>query len=90
MTSAAVLTRQLINENITPQEERAWLTWLAEHPEDTAAIQEFTKSQKRLSDEARQLMEQGVDPASEAMQSVLRRQNGGSAKYARNMLSVMP
>jgi len=81
MTNAAVLTRQLINENITPEEERAWLTWLAEHPEDTVAIQEFTKSQKTLSDEARQLMEQGVDPGSEAMQAVLRRQNDLLVQY---------
>jgi hypothetical protein len=72
MTSAAILTRQLINENITPEEERAWLTWLAEHPADTAAIQEFTKNQKTLSDEARQLMERGVDPGAQAMQDVLR------------------
>jgi MerR family transcriptional regulator, thiopeptide resistance regulator len=75
MTNAAVLTRQLINENITPEEERAWLTWLAEHPEDTVAIQEFTKNQKALSEEARQLMEQGVAPASDKMQDLLRRQN---------------
>ena len=81
MTSAAVLTRQLINENITPEEERAWLTWLAEHPEDAAAIQEFTKKQKTLSEEARQLMEQGVDPASQAMQDILRRQNELIVQY---------
>jgi DNA-binding transcriptional MerR regulator len=81
MTSAAVLTRQLINENITPEEERAWLTWLAEHPGDTAAIQEFTKHQKTLSEEARQLMEQGVDPGSQAMQDVLRRQNELLVQY---------
>lgn len=81
MTSAAVLTRQLINENITPEEERAWLTWLAEHPADAAAIQEFSKNQRALSDEARQLMEQGVDPASPTMQDILRRQNELLAQY---------
>jgi DNA-binding transcriptional MerR regulator len=81
MTSAAVLTRQLINESVTPEEERAWLTWWAEHPEDTVAIQEFTKSQKILSEEARQLMEQAVDPASAAMQDVLRRQNELLMRY---------
>lgn len=81
MTRPAILTRQLINENITPEEERAWLTWLAEHPEDTAAIREFTKNQKSLSDEARQLMEQGVDPASPAMQDLLRRQNTLLVQY---------
>lgn len=75
MKNAAVLTRQLINENITPDEERAWITWFAEHPEDAAAVQEYTQQQEMLSNEVRLLMEQGVDPASEAMQSILRRQN---------------
>ena len=81
MKSAATLTRQLINENITPEEERAWLTWLAEHPEEMASIQEYSKKQEVLTTEARQLMEQGVEPSSEAMQAILRRQNELLARY---------
>jgi DNA-binding transcriptional MerR regulator len=81
MDNAATLTRQLINENITPEEERAWLTWLAEHPEDTAAIQEYTKKSQLLTDEALQLMGRGVDPASQAMQALLQRQNELLGQY---------
>jgi DNA-binding transcriptional MerR regulator len=81
MTSAASLTRQLINENITAEEERAWLTWWGEHPEEVAEALGFNKEQEGLSAEVRQLMEQGVDPASDAVQDVLRRHNASLEKY---------
>jgi MerR family transcriptional regulator, thiopeptide resistance regulator len=81
MESNASLTRQLINENTTPEEERAWITWCAEHPEDVLAIQGFAKDNQALSAQALQLMEQGVDPASHAMQALLRQQNELVMKY---------
>ena len=34
MENAAAVMRRLINERITPEEERAWVTWWAQHPED--------------------------------------------------------
>jgi DNA-binding transcriptional MerR regulator len=81
MESNASLTRQLINENTTPEEERAWITWCAQHPEDVKAIQGFAKDNQALSARAMQLMEQGVDPASHAMQELLRQQNELVMKY---------
>lgn len=81
MTSAASLTRQLINENTTAEEERAWHTWWAEHPDEVADALAFNKEQEGLTAEVKHLMEQDVDPASDAMQDVLRRHNASLAKY---------
>jgi hypothetical protein len=44
--------RELINEHITPEEERVWMTWWAERPEDTAEMQAFIKEQELLMTEA--------------------------------------
>jgi DNA-binding transcriptional MerR regulator len=81
MTSAVSLTRQLINENTTAEEERAWHTWCAEHPDEVAEMQAFAKDQEGLSAEVKQLIEYAVDPSSEAMQDLLRRHNVLLAQY---------
>jgi hypothetical protein len=75
MKDAAVLTRELINEMITPEEERAWMTWWAEHPQDKAQLDIFVREQSALMDEAAQLLERGEDPGSPATQELVRRHN---------------
>lgn len=81
MRQAAVLTRELINEIVTPEEERAWVTWWIQHPEDTTAAQEFGKAQELISAETQKLIDAGADPGSEAVQELLRRHNEILARY---------
>jgi hypothetical protein len=73
MTSPEVLTRKLINEWTTPEEERAWATWWAEHPQDAAEAREFIQERKALMEEARQLLQQAAEPGSPAAQALLSR-----------------
>lgn len=81
MKSPTSLTRALINEHTTPEEERAWTTWWAEHPEDAADARGFIEERKALMDEVRQLMQQGAAPDSPAAQALLIRHNELVAKY---------
>ena len=71
MKSPEVLTRTLINEHTTPEEERAWMTWWAEHPEDTTKSRGYIEERKALMEQARQLMQQGAEPGSAAAQALL-------------------
>jgi DNA-binding transcriptional MerR regulator len=70
MKSPEVLTRALINEHTTPEEERAWTTWWVEHPEDTAQSRGYVEERKALMEEARQLLQQGAEPGSPAAQAL--------------------
>jgi MerR family transcriptional regulator, thiopeptide resistance regulator len=81
MSSAAAITRQLINENITPEEERAWATWWAEHPEHSRYQGAFVTEQKALMQEMLQLDAQGESPASPAVQALLLRHQALLDKY---------
>lgn len=80
MNSPALL-RELINEHITPEEERVWMTWWAEHPEDTAEMQAFIKEQELLMTEAKRLLDQGEQPGSPAAQELLKRHNTLMSQY---------
>ncbi len=71
MKSAAVLTRELINEMITPEEQQAWYTWWREHPEENAAREAFTKEQEPLMAQARRLFKEGAEPGSPEIQAVV-------------------
>lgn len=73
MKSPNVLTRELINESVTPDEERAWNAWWTEHPEDMAAAQAYMREQDVLTQEAWQLMDAGATPTSAETQDVIRR-----------------
>jgi DNA-binding transcriptional MerR regulator len=71
MKDAAIVTRELINEMITPEEERAWITWWAQHPEDKAQLDGYMREQQDVTAQGRRLMENGEDPGSPAAQAVL-------------------
>jgi MerR family transcriptional regulator, thiopeptide resistance regulator len=73
--NSTALVRDLINKNISPEEERVWMTWWAQHPEDLAEMQAFTREQEVVMTEARRLLAQGEDPGSPAVQALLRRHN---------------
>jgi DNA-binding transcriptional MerR regulator len=79
--NSTALVRELINESITPEEERVWMTWWAEHPEDTAEMQAFTKEQQALMTEVKRLLEQGESPGSPAAQALLQRHNELMSQY---------
>ncbi len=64
MQNAASIMRDLINELITPDEERAWITWWTKHPADAKATKEFAEEQNALFARTRDLADQGVDPTS--------------------------
>lgn len=73
MNDAAALTRRLINEMVTPEEERAWHNWWAEHPEDKSQFDAFICDQQALTRQARQLFEAGADPGSPEVQALVKR-----------------
>jgi DNA-binding transcriptional MerR regulator len=79
--NSTALVRKLINENITPEEERVWMTWWAQHPEDLAEMQAFTREQEVVMTEAKRLLAQGEDPGSPATQALLRRHNELMVQY---------
>jgi DNA-binding transcriptional MerR regulator len=81
MHDAAALTRKLINEMVTPEEERAWTNWWAEHPEDKHQLDAFIRDQQELTQEARQLLEAGADPASPPVQALVKRHNEILLRY---------
>jgi DNA-binding transcriptional MerR regulator len=63
MKTSTALMRELINEHITPEEERIWMTWWAEHPDDMAESQAFIKDQDVVMAEAQQLPRCGSSQA---------------------------
>jgi DNA-binding transcriptional MerR regulator len=71
MKDAAAVTRELINQTITPEEERAWITWWAEHPEDKTQLDRYMHEQQAVTAQARRLLENGEAPGSPAAQAVL-------------------
>ena len=81
MHDAAGLTRKLINEMVTPEEERAWTNWWVEHPEDKHQLDAFIRDQQHLTQETRQLFGAGADPASPAVQALVKRQNEMLLRY---------
>lgn len=79
--AAAALTRRLINEMLTPEEERAWSNWWAEHPDDKSQLDAFIRDQQELTQQCRQLFEAGADPASLAVQAIVKRHNELLLRY---------
>lgn len=64
MQIATSIMRDLINELITPDEEREWITWWTKHPADATATKAFIEEQNALFSQVKGLADQGVDPAS--------------------------
>jgi MerR family transcriptional regulator, thiopeptide resistance regulator len=71
MQNATSLMRDIINEIITPEEERAWITWWTKHPKDATAAKAFNEEQTVLFLEVQALTDRGVHPASPAAQSLI-------------------
>lgn len=64
--------RALINEKLTPQEERAHMTWLSSRPsEELKALQEFGPAMQAALRSLRALQEKKVDPAAPEAQALI-------------------
>lgn len=73
MENAATVMRELINERITPDEERAWVTWWAQHPDDAAEETALRDEARALLKDVQALAESGADPASSEAQRLVDR-----------------
>jgi hypothetical protein len=77
------LTRELVNELLTPEEYRDWLTWLAQRPRKRRT---YDASRIHASQEVavafRGLMERGVDPAAPAAQKLVRQSNRNWLRFS--------
>jgi|ERR1700679_95637 DNA-binding transcriptional MerR regulator len=71
MQNATSLMRDIINEIITPEEERAWITWWTKHPKDATATKAFDEEQTSLFLQVQALADRGVHPASPEAQSLI-------------------
>jgi hypothetical protein len=65
--NVAAVMRELINERITPEEERAWVTWWAQHSDDAAKEKALREDALSLLKEVQVLAENGADPASQRL-----------------------
>lgn len=69
MTTRLETTREVINESISPDEERAWMTWWAKRPrEDIEVMQQYAAAQRALLEQFAALQAAGASPASPEVQ----------------------
>jgi DNA-binding transcriptional MerR regulator len=74
MTDMQAITRELINQHITPEQEREWLTyWARRKPEEIAASQEQRAAFRAISEEFRELMRSGLPASSPEAQRLVER-----------------
>ncbi|HET9389505.1 MAG TPA: MerR family transcriptional regulator [Steroidobacteraceae bacterium] len=72
MGNQQALTRELINEQITPHEERAYTTWVAARaPDEIKAMQEYGAAVSPLFRALQALREAQVDPAAAEAQELI-------------------
>jgi DNA-binding transcriptional MerR regulator len=68
------IVRELINQHITPEQEREWLTyWAKAHPKDVFDGDEQTAGYRVITQEYLALMKRGETPDSVAVQEVVER-----------------
>jgi DNA-binding transcriptional MerR regulator len=74
--------RDLINEMVAPDEERAWLTYLARRPkEEGQRSRELLEAQIALMRDVRVLMERGAAPGDAAVQKLVDQSNRNWLHY---------
>jgi DNA-binding transcriptional MerR regulator len=76
MSNVLQVTRTLINEALTPEEERAWSTYYATlSPEETALHREHFETSRTITQELLRLMNAGAEPASGEVLALVERSN---------------
>jgi len=74
MTNMQAAIRELINRHVTPEQEREWLTYLAERGTAAAMVgEEHQAMYRQHAEEYHALMKRGDAPDSEAVQAVTER-----------------
>jgi DNA-binding transcriptional MerR regulator len=81
MSNQHTITRELINEQITPDEERAYMTWMAARPADVKAMQEYGAAMRVLFRSLQDLRERKVDPADPEAQALIVQWNQLAVRY---------
>jgi DNA-binding transcriptional MerR regulator len=76
------IVRGLINEKLTPEEERAYHTWIASRsPEELKAVQESHPVLKAMRRSLQDLQEKQVDPAAPEVQALIVQLKEVSGRY---------
>jgi DNA-binding transcriptional MerR regulator len=76
MTNVPQITRTLLNEMLTPEEERAWSTYYANlPPEEMAGHREHSEGSRAFTQELLRLMNAAADPGSAEVQVLIERSN---------------
>lgn len=75
MTNLQAITRELINQHITPEQERDWLTYWAQRPADAAVGQALTTAARPMMEGFLRLMRAGAAPESAEVQELVLRTN---------------
>lgn len=76
MPNLQEITRALINEALTPEEERAWATHYASlSPQEIADNKDHFEASRVITQELATLMQAGADPASAEVQALIERSN---------------
>jgi DNA-binding transcriptional MerR regulator len=74
MTNLQAVMREMINQHITPEQEREWLTyWAQRGPGETSIGEQERASFRQIAQEYYELMKRGATPDSEAVQEVTER-----------------
>lgn len=74
MSNMQAVMRELINQHITPEQEREWLTyWAQRGPGEALASQEHQATYKQIATEYYALMKRGAAPDSDEVQDVTQR-----------------
>lgn len=75
MTNLQAITRELINQHITPEQERDWYTYWAQRPDDAAKGQELATAARPMMEGFLRLMRAGAAPDSAEVQELVARTN---------------
>ena len=82
MHNMQLITRELINEMLTPEEEREWMTYTAHLPkEEMEEAREHLLSARVITQALVKLMNEGAKPEDEAVQKLLLQNNQLTQKY---------
>lgn len=82
MSSHYAITRELINERLSPEEERAYMTWMAARPPDELkALREYSAAVRGIFRSLQDLRENGCEPADPEAQSLMAEWNALAVRY---------
>lgn len=82
MANRRAITRELINEEISPHEERAYLTWMSERPaEESKALQEYSAEVRGVFRSLEELRARKCEPSAPEAQSLIAQWNAQAVRH---------